>query len=264
MQKPIGLKIPRRLGLIVLASTCWLQGCQTLDRGAFGSFARSLNNQPYGYQVVADPTGSAPTPWVERFEVRGGDCARDQAWSDCDNDRERSELSGPKNNHAGTEAWYGWSLYLPLDYPDIAPTKVALGQFHQKDGPPAFMFQNLAGGLFIDRNFGHTTHMVKLLDDAHLRGRWNNIEVHAKWHETDGFFIVYVNGQERWSFQGTTMDAGPVYFKYGVYRSFLSRYKKHQGTSEVPRQIAYFANVKRGPSRVDLMPTVTRLSAPEH
>ena len=45
-----------------------------VDRGDFGSFKRLLNDRPYGYRVVEDPTGSAPTRRVERFEVRPGDC----------------------------------------------------------------------------------------------------------------------------------------------------------------------------------------------
>jgi hypothetical protein len=69
-----------------------LGGCQAVDRGSFGPFERSLNNKTYGYEVVDDPTGSAPTLMVERFEVRPVDCSANSVWSDCKTDRERSEL----------------------------------------------------------------------------------------------------------------------------------------------------------------------------
>jgi len=231
-----------------------LSGCQILNKGSFGPFKRSLNNASYGYSVVPDPTGTAPTEYVERFEVRPGDCSSDSGWSDCANDRERSELSGSKDNYPGSEFWYGWSLYIDEDYPNIYPTKTALAQFHQKDDYPAFMFQNSSGGYWIDRNFGTTTHEVKIIDDEDFRGRWNKIEVHAKWHERDGFFIVYVNGEEKWRYEGQTMTADAVYFKYGVYRSFLDKYKSAYSVEDVPKQVAYYSNVKRSRSRDGLNP----------
>ena len=35
---------------------------QSMDKGSFGRFERSLNTTDYGYQVIADPTGNAPLP----------------------------------------------------------------------------------------------------------------------------------------------------------------------------------------------------------
>jgi hypothetical protein len=231
-----------------------LSGCQTLERGSFGVFERSLNTKAHGYVVIEDFTGQAPTKHIEKFEVRPGDCSSAIGWSDCENDRERSELMGPKDNFSGSEHWYGWSLYIPNEYINVYPTKTALGQFHQNKGMPAFMFQNYEGGYWIDRNFGITTHKEILISEEELKGRWHHIEVNAKWHKRDGFFIVYVNGEEKWRFVGQTMSEQEVYFKYGVYRSFMSRYKKLNNTDSVPAQTAYFSNVKRARSRDGLKP----------
>ncbi len=44
-----------------------------------------------------------------------------------------------------------------------------------------------------------------------------------------------------------------VYFKYGVYRSFMSRSKKKLKTTEVPSQTVYYSNVKKGYTRKKLM-----------
>ena len=63
------------------------------DRGAFDPMMRSLNNKSYGYQIVKDVTGSAPTKLIERFEVIAGDCGQQFGNDDCERDRERSELS---------------------------------------------------------------------------------------------------------------------------------------------------------------------------
>ena len=91
-----------------------LGGCQTKstaynDRGWFDPMRRSLNNKSYGYQIVEDVTGSAPTKLIERFEVRPGDCAANRwGWDDCATDRERSELSQKnKDILIGDTEWYG-------------------------------------------------------------------------------------------------------------------------------------------------------------
>ena len=232
-----------------------LGGCQSLNKGSFGAFKRSLNTKAHGYQIVAHPTGTAPTKFVERFEVRPGDCSASHGWSDCANDRERSELSGDRENDRGRDYWYGWSLYVPVDTPNVCPTKTALGQFHQTGAPPAFMFQNSCGGLWIDRNFGATTHMRNIIKPADLRGRWHRIAVHARWSaDKDGFFKVYVNEDLKWAFKEPTNTRGRIYFKYGVYRTWLSYYKTAKGVDQVPAQIVYYANVRRAQTRAGLRP----------
>lgn len=241
------------IGFYLLIFSLILSGCQTVKRGSFGPFARSLNTKDYGYEVVEDFTGEAPATLIEKFEVRSGDCSSGSGgWSDCATDRERSELSGPKNNFSGSEHWYGWSIYVPENYPNVFPTKTALGQFHQENGSPAFMFQNKDGGYWIDRNFGYTSHLVPLISKEDFKGKWHKIEVNAKWHPSNGFFVVYVNGEEKWKFEGKTISEKVVYFKYGVYRSFMQKYKSSNNEEEVPAQTVYFANVKRAKSRAGL------------
>ena len=241
--------------LVPIVSVALLTACQTIDRGSFGPFMRSLNTKSYGYQVVADPTGAAPTALVERFEVRPGDCAANTGWDDCANDRERSELSeNGGRTPAGRTWWYGWSLYLPSDYPNVYPTKVALGQFHQSSSHPVWMFQNSSGGYHLDDQVhGSTVRYHTLIDEKALRGRWHRIEVQARWsRKEDGFMRVWVDGNQKVDHAGPTMDADEVYFKYGVYRSFLSRYKTARKVDAVPPQVAYFANVRRSATREGL------------
>lgn len=227
--------------------------------GHGGEFIRSMNIKPHGYAVIKDFTGKAPNAFIEKFEVRPGDCHTIPEWSDCKNDRERSELSGPENNYINTEFWYGWSLYIPEDYPNVYPTSTALGQFHHhRHDNPAFMFKNgdglINGGYWVSREFEGTTNSMQLLSEEEFKGKWHHIEIHAKWHDTNGFFIVYVNGVKKWHFAGETIYAKhPIYFKYGIYRSFVSRYKNLNDVDEVPSQTAYYANVKRGKNRESLV-----------
>lgn len=246
------------LGAVVFAAA--LGACQSfvpIDRGTFGPFVRSLNTTSHGYRVIPDPTGGAPTAMVERFEVRPGDCGSEADWSDCATDRERSELSERGGrNPAGSSHWYGWSIFVPRDCVNVFPTKVALGQFHQEKSHVIWMFQNGAGGYHLDdQTSGHTTAYHGLLDDESWRGRWHRIEVHAKWSLDDsGFFTVWVDGERKVDFTGRTMSAQTVYFKYGIYRSFLSRHTRARGVSEVPAQVVYFANVRRADTREGLAP----------
>ena len=232
-----------------------LSACQAVERGSFGAFTRSLNDTPYGYQVVEDPTGSAPTPMVERFEVQPGDCGADPGWSDCANDRERSELSqkGDRNPVEATY-WYGWSIFFPGDYRNVYPTKVALGQCHQVGSHPVWMFQNAHGGYHLDDQVdGFSRNYHELIDEEDLREKWHRIEVHAKWSgKKDGFFKVWVNGEQKVDYSGRTMTATKTYFKYGIYRSFLRRYKTAKRSKEVPGQIVYYTNVRRADSREGL------------
>ena len=227
-------------------------GCQ--GSKSFGPFQRSLNTAEYGYRLIDDPTGSAPTQRVERFEVRPGDCGASNGWSDCATNRERSELSERTKTVRSGTYWYGWSFFIPEDYVNVFPTKTAIGQFHQEGGHPLWMFQNSFGGYWLDKQvIGVTESYHQLIAPEDFKGRWHQIEVHVNWSAgPDGFLYIWVNGEKRFEFQGQTAKGKPVYFKYGIYRSYLSRYKNSFKKAEVPGQILYFDNVRRGSKREDL------------
>ena len=121
------------------------------------------------------------------------------------------------------------------------------------------MFQNANGGYWIDnQTAGHTVEMRRLLTDEEMRGKWTDIVVHARWSDgSDGFFRVYVNGADKakYTWSGPTKSKGKaVYFKFGVYRSFMSRYKRANDGAEAPGQIVYFDEVRRGRTRSDVAP----------
>ncbi len=234
-----------------------VQGCagrEVLNRGEFGDFSISLNQRSYGYQIVKDPTGQAPTKDVEKFLVKSGDCGISPTWNDCKTDRERSELSEKKHdNSEGQSYWYGWSIYFPKDFPVIYPVKVALGQFHQEKGSPLWMFQMLDTGYILEPVFLDNDSQFPLLSENELRGRWHKIEIAVLWSKkSDGYFKVWVNGIEKVQYRGPTKEDEPVFFKYGLYRSFLSRYQITKSQKNIPTQEIYFSNVKRASSREGL------------
>lgn len=242
-----------KLILISILLFC-LSACQTIDRGNFGQFKKSLNNRDYGYSVIEDPTKKAPSKLIERFEVRNGDCHFNKSWSDCKTDRERSELSQRTNLPVTGESWYGWHIFVPKDFKNIFPTKTALGQFHQRNSHPLWMFQNTFGGYWLDKQvIGATEKYFELIPKDEFRGKWHQIEMHVKWAPDEtGFMKIWVNGKKKFDFKGQTGKSNPIYFKYGIYRSFLSRYKEAYGKDEIPTQIVYYANVKRATSREGL------------
>jgi len=221
----------------------------SLSSGSGWKFVLSLEvgAKKHGYQVVSAP--DHPVRYgkkSERFEVRPGDCSRNNyGWDDCKNDRERSELTQPdKDQKEGDEYWYRWSIYIPEGHQNIYRTKLAYAQFHQDGCQPVFMFQEYGGGYWLNIQSaikGYDDDR-KLLGPKEFVGRWNDIVVHARWtKKTDGWFKVWVNGEEKASHDGKTMTCKAVYFKYGVYRTFLSRNSK----SKTVTTIAYYDGVVR-------------------
>ena len=253
----IKFKLPIIVLTLLIAFNCSIAFAQRdvspiLDRGDFGPFKRSLNIKPHGYALIKDTAANAPAKYLERFEVRPGDCHANRGINDCRKDRERSELSEKgKRSQRGSTAWYGWDFYLGDDWPDVWPTKTVIGQFHQVKAHPVWMFLHYKGALVLDdHSRGKSRQKVELINADQLRGKWHRIEVQAKWATDDsGFFNVWVDGKEKFQMSGPTMTASAVYFKYGVYRAFVSRYIKATGKPRVPAQTAHFANVKKAKSR---------------
>ncbi|MEQ6916869.1 heparin lyase I family protein [Halomonas aquatica] len=234
---------------LFLCSLCYLvlSGCSAVyENGNFGGFKRSLNYTSHGYSVVKDPTGNAPTEYIQRFELRDGECATELGWSDCRNNRERTELSQVGENFG--KGWYGWYIYVPETYENIYPVKVALGQFHQRSlTTPAIMFQNFYGGLHVDvQRTGNTIDHQEIIDKDDFKGRWHKIELNVSWSE-DGFIKVYVNRKLKYSFEGDNRTSSGTYFKYGIYRTHVSRY-----LGEIPTQIVYYTGLRKGKTREDL------------
>jgi hypothetical protein len=245
----------RRTLLVLLVIVCI--ELFPIDRGSFGEFRRSLNNTSYGYKIIDDPTGKAPLKEVEVFEVRPGDSGKDQYYDDTQNDRERSEVSEvSKDQLPGNEFWYGYYIFIPEDYPNVYPVKVALGQFHQEDTNPAWMFENEDGGYWLfEQIYGEIGHKYKLINDTDLRGKWHKLEMHIRWSKNnDGFFNLWIDQEQKVQYSGQTMSGKRAYFKYGIYRSYISRYFKKYETKNVPTQKVYYCCVKRGNSKLDIQP----------
>jgi len=132
----------------------------------------------------------------------------------------------------GSEQWYGWSVYVPEDWPVGAAGIIS--QVHAGGGFGASLqiivedekirmwrrFQP-PGALGPQKEHSRREYRE---DVAPLqRGRWMDFVVHARWsHQEDGFQEVWMDGRSVWRVDGPVYfdlqasEAGP-YFKAGLY-----------------------------------------------
>ena len=238
--------------LFIVAPMFILSSCITAGEG-IGNYKTSLQSK----RITSIDATQGPVRFGKiaiRFEVRDGQCSHGKGdWSDCANDRERSELKGPI--YSGGPHWYAYSIYIPENHPNIWPTTTTLGQFYQSKKGPVFMFQRRSphgyGGLWV--NHIDAGGPANIIDEPDFKGKWHDIVIKAIWtNGKHGEFVVWVNGVEKYSYNGPTTEGGGTYFKFGIYRSFMSRYKYRTGENTVPTQIIYYDEVRHGRTRADV------------
>ncbi len=249
-----------RITLIIALATL-VSACQT------GRLAghRSLNSTPHGYSVSNELTRAGE--YAQRFEVRAGDCGYDDGWSDCDNDRERSEITLRQSITPGGDQWIGFSLYLPNDFVSSSYVNTTLGQIHQRGGPrgkaaglPSFpplvqleakadkyraCIHILSGSASDVRDI---CKYVELANLTEMRGRWTDVLIHLDTNNDSSHLEIFVNNQRKVDLKDfITFWPSDFYVKYGIYRSFVSR---HPGA--MPMQYAYFDEVKMGQTKAEV------------
>lgn len=221
--------------------------------------ARSLSDTAWGYSIVSTPVRAGAQ--AQRFEVRAGDCAANGGWDDCARDRERSEFRPDRQWLPDEQMWIGFSMYLPDVFPVSDRVKTTIAQIHQRGGPirvaegllsrpPVMQLELIGADLRLTVHQPGAPNIQRRLariDD--LRGRWVDVLLR---HDSgpDPVIEVWLDGERRASVQGWDMPPPEFfYFKYGIYRSYVSR----QG-APMPTQIAYFDEVRMGASRDSARP----------
>ena len=176
-----------------------------------------------------------------RFEVRSGDCGQDEGgeWNDCRNDRERHELTagGQIDYMSKGEYWFSWSVYFPEDHQNLYPLSNNYGQFHQKKGQPVFMFKERKHSYSVVRTIGEDDYDErKLVGKNVMPGKWHDILANVKWSKKkDGFFKVWVNNELKYDYKGPTKTKKYVYYKFGVYRTGISRYLNYKNLDGIEK-----------------------------
>ena len=184
-----------------------------------------------------------------RFESNNGECWQEPVWSDCKNDRERTELYYEKKLWK-KERWYRFYIYLPKDYNSIAPAKMSLIQWKRhKPSKVLVMFQHMYAGLTFNRNGdSFKDSYVILKSNEELLGNWTEIIFSTNWHPDPkkGFMKVWIDGKLKIDFKGVSnIKKGNVLsLRYGLYSSSMSRYKTVFQKQEMPQRIIFFDGVK--------------------
>lgn len=209
-----------------------------------------MNDTPHGYTEVKDPTNTSPTPNIQRFELRPGECGFNDEWNDCETNRERSEMMEwrrHRNSGENTEFWYEFDIYFPAEFEDISPANLWTGQLHQNGGGPILMF-GVSNNQFILADETQRPVIRKpLVNEENLLSTWHTIKVHARWaKDNTGFMKVWCNDEFVYEMDGPTMSGSMVYFKYGIYRSHLNR------VDELPIHVVYYTKPRRSLTNIFL------------
>ena len=151
-----------------------------------------------------------------RFEVNHGECGEEPKWSDCKNERERSELyyewkdgqfNKPNDEQWKKEKWYRFYIFIPKDFNSTAPAKLSLIQWKRKNPSKVIiMFQHHKGGLYFNMN-GDTFssdpwYLMK--SDKNLKGQWTEILFSTNWHPdpNKGYMKVWIDGKMKLDYKG--------------------------------------------------------------
>lgn len=242
----------------------------TLVKARIRHIRYSRSNKRYAYRKIADPTGTAPSNMVERFEVRGGDCP---VLGDCKPrplngrmvQRTRSERVLLTDLSEGQEGLFTYHFMFPRSEFNIVDSiGTTFGQVmanysrdNMSDGGPIFTFDTNWGHkgspIYVELNEAikqtggqrHHTHIPvgNLGRDPSLFDRWHKVDVFFRLStREDGFMSFAFNGKEMGQFRGRTMlPGGATEVRYGVYQSGTNQYPG--GRMAVPTQVVYYAAV---------------------
>ena len=195
-----------------------------------------------------------------RFEVNNGECGQEPKWSDCENERERSELYYQwKNNEFGKdkneqwkkEKWYRFFVFIPKEHNILAPSQTSIIQWKRlKPSKVIIMFRYHHGGLYFDMN-GDTFRpgaFYHLKYDKDMREQWTEILFNTNWHpdKDKGFMKVWIDGKMKIDYKGVanTKIGNELNLRYGIYSSGLNLYRKAFGETKHKKRVIYFDGVK--------------------
>jgi hypothetical protein len=203
-----------------------------------------MDHNEHNFKYIKDKKKARAGKYYQQFELRDGDCFGDEGWSDCDTDRERVEFSTRPRQPITKNQCYGYSLMLSKDFTHVHPTSTTLGQVHQHGGPTGTA-QGLAsfpplvqidvGGESLFFNWhelsGSATNVIdesryyKLKSLKDMKEVWTDISFCLDFKNKR--MDAWVDGIKKVEILKSPIFFKPegIYFKHGIYRSFISRYK---------------------------------------
>lgn len=218
------------------------------------NWVRNLNSTAWGYSRVDDPSDYGSNGLVERFELRMGDCSRNEHEDDCKSSQERIELveldrpAAPLNG----EVWYRWKMYFPENYSNIYPAKTHHIRFVEKGDKLVWSFEIGSTGVFWLGSYVSDEYIYyPLIDEDELLTQWHELSVHAKWGSDSGFFKVWVNDVQKVDYTGTTCRGCRLRLGYGIIRSSLDQFYSFHPENDLPTQVTYYFGFERSASGID-------------
>lgn len=215
----------------------------------------------WSYKKLRDPTGSAPSSRVERFEIRNGDCKG----GDCRRYSGRIERHVVTNLSHGESGRFSYNFYLPSEGYNYLPNVISnLGQvfLYDKprsdwDGGPLWMFEAGPGSRKISAKVStFRKENGRLIADT--KGRYALGDVGRtiqldRWHQgivdfklasnSNGSVETYLNGKRAMRYKGPTSLEGAVAgMSYGIYQNHTNRFPG--GAKAIPAQVIYYSNVQ--------------------
>jgi len=191
-----------------------------------------------------------------RFEVNHGECGQEPNHSDCETERERSELSyGWSDEDFETwkkEKWYRFYVFVPKEFNNLAPAQTSIFQFKRfNPSRNLYMFRYHHGGLYFDFN-GDTFYpgpFYHLKFDRDMRENWTEVLFNTNFHpnKDKGFVRVWVDGQMKIDYKGIANHPkrGKEFnLRYGIYSSGLDRYRNTFDEKIHKQRVLYFDGVR--------------------
>ena len=239
------------------------------SNSGFTSHKNFMSQNDYNFKYIRDNSKARAGDYLQKFELRDGDCFGDDNWSDCANDRQRIELSSEPNQPISGKQCYGYSIKLSNDFTDIRKVSTTLGQIHQKGGPsgkanslssfpPLIQIDARKGNLYLNwhklsgsrDNVKDESKYYKLKTLKSMKGVWTDISLCLDFENKR--IDAWVDGNNIVKILESPIFFEPksIYFKHGIYQSFISNYTSFKG--ETPTQIVYYDEVRRGNSIEDV------------
>ena len=212
-----------------------------------GVFSRFLTAPEWAVSTTEDPTGLASQPFIQRFELRAGQCQTKPPYHDCKSGIERAELAQTPSNSSQTgPQWYRWQFYIPEEFESSYPAKNRFGQFIDSRTQKAAWVLELGrtGVLWLGRLIASDSEYYSLLTKQQLLGEWQEAIVQATWAKTEGVFNMWINGEQIVRYQGQTCDKCDVFFSYGIARIGVEKFAKRYPEKPLPDQIAFYSPVE--------------------
>lgn len=189
----------------------------------------------YRFSMVSQPTRRGES--AQRFEIRHGDCGRNNAWNDCINDRGRVEMKERRKNSIskpGREVWYGYSMLIPQNFVSLGRGNTMLGQVKEQTWKSPIWSLTFNDHPYL--NFSDNE-ICKIGSLSTWKGKWVDVTIYAYYgrEKRSSYFRLYKNGKlicdRKKPFIPDGIDTGRLRLglKYGIYNSFLSRYLAAKG-----------------------------------